>query len=141
MKREIKFRTWDEVKKEMAEYDFLFTNDVENFCKADWNLKDLMQFTGLKDKNGKEIYEGDLLLIPDEYTEVTLDDGTGPIESWPHIAEVVFQDGSFGINITDSADDYKKGFYSPQYTEHWIGDTFSEFEIIGNIYDNPEPPK
>jgi uncharacterized phage protein (TIGR01671 family) len=71
---------------------------------------ELMQFTGLHDKNGKEIYEGDILKTP--YNN----------------AEVKFKDGQFGILKNNSR--YGRDFTS----------CMSNFEIIGNIYENPELP-
>lgn len=77
---------------------------------------ELMQYTGLKDKNGKEIYEGDIVrLTPNRGVE---DDKivTGPVVMGKH-GVYVGNDGwqNYGIHT------------------HWI-----ETEIIGNIYENPE---
>jgi len=55
--REIKFRVWDE---EMKIMTFVPDKNAEAFCLK-LPLKNVMQYTGLHDKNGKEIYEGDLI--------------------------------------------------------------------------------
>jgi uncharacterized phage protein (TIGR01671 family) len=76
----------------------------------------LMQYTGLKDKNGKEIYEGDLLrcVFDDE------DEDNTP-------SEVVFARGAFFIG------------YEPNMICLTVGECEAdELEVIGNIYENPE---
>ncbi len=113
--REIKFRAWDKIEKRMFVPDGIdqsadgayvieferplhTLNKIVRFCGS----VILMQFTGLKDKNGKEIYEGDMVRH----------DGRIPLDE-----EVTF-DGA--------------AFY-PVYSapsQHW--------EVIGNIYENPE---
>lgn len=72
----------------------------------------LMQSTGLKDKNGVEIFEGDIVRWHDVVT-------------WDY--SVTFKDGVFCIS-----DDPSSNFY------HLKEDINGKFEVIGNIYENPE---
>jgi hypothetical protein len=124
--REIKFRAWDKTQRKMVEVgqitwanatdksymslryftnrddDILFCNDVE-----------LMQYTGLKDKNGKEIYEGDVLHC----------DGF-----WNLYAVWDEENARFAFLCTDWV--VTQG--------HPIQPNISSYCIIGNIYENPE---
>lgn len=58
MSREIKFRVWDHHKDKMYDWEYISTNWVMSTLSSDRDT--VMQFTGLKDKAGREIYEGDL---------------------------------------------------------------------------------
>ena len=86
MKREIKFRVWDDSPKKdgysglMISHEYAMQSSyLENALNGKHHL---MQFTGLKDKNGKEIYEGDVV-----YFEYNLIDKV----------KVIFHDGKYNI--------------------------------------------
>jgi hypothetical protein len=65
--REIKFRVYDHDKKQMLlpGKDIIILSN--NGVTADTETWSIMQFTGLKDKNGKEVFEGDILSDEDEF--------------------------------------------------------------------------
>ena len=103
--REIKFRVFD--RNSEMKYDVWPIGDtVYNPNGGFWlhNVQAVMQYTGLKDKNGKEIYEGDVLIYYDEYCVMD------------------FRYGSFGVTTRDGS--------RIIYNSGW--------EIVGNIYQNPE---
>lgn len=115
--REIKFRAWDTYKKIWIEYKihegivfFLDKSTGVWVGKYDKRYKefDLMQYTGLKDMKGKEIYEGDILFetFREEYFKV------------------VFENGSFRAEVDEYSLD--------------LEDYAHICEVVGNIYENPE---
>jgi uncharacterized phage protein (TIGR01671 family) len=108
--REIKFRAWDKLLNEMTLHDSFFELQRWNRTPEELNSFELMQYTGLKDKNDVEIYEGDIVSI----------DGTG--ESW----EVIFSNGCFDI-LTASGKNQQR-----LKIANFI------VEIIGNIHQSPE---
>ena len=87
--------------------------------------KTVGQYTGLTAKNGKKVFEGDIVqAIQAEYDE---DKEQQPIV-FEVIGEMIFEDGCFGLRAKHFVD-----FYAPMWQEDNV-----ELEIIGNIYDNPE---
>ena len=75
--RDIKFRAWDIQEKSMIDADsFYFSDEFEPFIDSSNRAQigfEVMQYTGLKDNNGQEIYEGDIVLWEDKYIKVIYD--------------------------------------------------------------------
>lgn len=123
-KREYKFRAWD------SKINKMFYSDDCFFCLENGNLLErdgengfdndsqiVMQLTGVKDANGKEIYEDDILIyelnIPSLYLIVKWDNDTG------------------GFFLYDQESLEKDTYWNDLY----FG---KECEVLGNIYENPE---
>jgi uncharacterized phage protein (TIGR01671 family) len=122
MKREVKIKGWHKILKEFVPVHKYVSIDQHGIIGNDY--VDVLLFTGLKDKNSKEICEGDILKM--EY---------GNYQVIYHL--YLGWDGSGSIH---------PGFYLARYNEkideelleldYHLG--FDESEIIGNIYENPE---
>jgi uncharacterized phage protein (TIGR01671 family) len=140
--REIKFRAWDKKAKVMVmdiqrAYDGMNVGDYDSDMSAsiypttfesfldNENIK-VMQFTGLKDKNGKEIYEGDII-------EATYIHGAVQCEGeWiaALASKLVAKEFKERFTVKDIRDPIKTSF--------GIMRVPGKLEIIGNIYENPE---
>ena len=110
--REIKFRTYEDG----VMLSSTFTESV--MALRGWKQHEnyiLMQYTGLKDKNGKEVYEGDILKNPNDSF------GRNSLVSW------------------SGAGFWSEPIHPPlrQFGRHLVQDDVSTWEVIGNIYENP----
>jgi len=126
--REIKFKVWDTQEKEFlitpkvefVHHEKSWGNEFYLEIAEDWDSEDydpmryiFLQSTGLKDKNGKEIYEGDVVKL----------------DSWnPSNMQIVFLEGAFCL--ANNAGEYVGDIH---YIHH-AG--IEQAEVIGNIYEN-----
>lgn len=139
--REIKFRAWDIKNKFMERpQSWLLITQIGSVYMSGPMLTPrpapidqyiLMQFTGLKDKNGKEIYEGDIIIAQDDY-------GNFPQE-YNEEKGKYFNVGEYEVYW----DEHSAGFslranrQTPELDEGFYWEILT-VEIIGNIYENPE---
>lgn len=147
--RPIKFRAWDKVGKQMfyryprrweemtSKETSLMTMDLEALAisldgdlymldecgRYDYPKRDefeLMQFTGLLDKNGKEIYEGDIV-----------QDKEASMKGVDEFGEIVFIDGKFQLKSPCFPASLGFNYFD-------LVNCIDHFEVIGNIYESPE---
>lgn len=133
--REIKFRAWFPDKQEMklvamqnvyeGNKTYLYLSPIP---MSDYEPIELMQYTGLKDKNGKGIYEGDVVRLVD-------------MPASPHqettVSEVFFCNGGFYFKSPFSEEHMALQFITipSPFANGYVP---LECEVIGNIYENPE---
>lgn len=138
-----KFRAWDTTNKEMFKDTFAITESGQVvvvdqssvFVSPDYVFVDhlvVMQSTGFKDKNGKEIFEGDILETQEirmvvkfgsyKYIESSQSNG--------HSLGVVYDGLGFYVECINAADPDRISPFEPE--------TLKESVVIGNRFENPE---
>lgn len=121
-----RFRAWDKEFKEMVQVDALVFDEQiikatyknGNVVKEDLKNYVLMQSTGLTDKNGKEIFEGDILSIETDKENVKVE------VSW---------DSKHALFVFES-----KKYNAKEALGELFEDNPYPFKIIGNVWEDPE---
>lgn len=123
--REIKFRAWDKNEKNMiSDPLFIYSWGIAYTATKEWEYEfspgryassfEWMQYTWLKDKNGKEIYEGDILRITTTFHSYNL------AIKWNN------EHANFCFDTSEPENYW------------WLDERSSNSEIVGNIYETPE---
>lgn len=128
----LKYRAWDSVKKKFVEHFFITDNGL--ICNMERPTSGynspipvekseliLMQSTGLHDKNGKEIFDGDIVTDGDVTSDIKYHQTLG-----------FYMIGKYGFSVP-----FGQGV-DVEYFEEFADHVSKTFEVVGNIYENPE---
>lgn len=114
---EIKFRMWDAIEKQFMNHSRVIETRILDLERNGQERFIYQQYTGLEDNNGNEIYEGDILRIDCNFEHRK------------------------GI-VVDKVDYWNCSFSTSEWLFHELIDNDEKgkqkFEVIGNIYENPE---
>ena len=140
MNREIKFRAWDKIDKKIRKVTCLNFFDemiyMDETLDGNYRIRreeevELMQFTGLTDKNGKEIYEGDVLKVKDERSSTN---EKGELYYDYKNAKVVWYFDGYKAELANGEIWDNKCSY-----EDFSNDVdWEKTEVIGNQFESPE---
>ena len=146
MIRDIKFRAWIKEQKQMVEvielnfHQATIASIYDDYASGEqeWDLEDfknveLMQYVGLKDKNGTEIYEGDIVMIMNKEDIYSVNYGEFGV---PNVDLEVYQDLAVGFFIKPEHD--LKNVIPFSLTIPLNTSYSKDVMVIGNIYENPE---
>lgn len=136
-----KYRAWNSETKEIEVFKtYEEISELFLALSADDGFYSIMQSTGLKDKNGQEIFEGDVLKFNDEWSEYCHEGYVdGSVEGVNYV-EVVKGEACFEFGKTRYPE---SSLFIHMEDEHLsfaelVNDKDFEFEIIGNVYENQE---
>lgn len=158
MKREVKFRgksiqngkwLYGNIQIPEAPYDEYFMWD--NGWQMQVDVNTVGQYTGLIDKNGKKIFEGDILRVSeydnllmrefndetDDFGMFTLEELTGELQQ-SYTSPVTWEDGTFCISTKGDWLHHNDMFLAVLFGDMKRSNPIFIFEVIGNIHDNPE---
>lgn len=142
-----KFRAWDKWRDRMSVVDRIYIDTkgvrlYDDFGEywRDFNDIELMQSTGLHDKNGKEIFEGDILKFNDEWSDYCYEGYVDGSTEGINFVEIERETTCFTFGKFQTSDSSLLYFMRDEYLsfKDLITDKEFEFEIVGNIYENPE---
>lgn len=125
MHRPLKFRAWDKKYKEMVDC-MKWSGPFDEGWPFNDDQYEFEQFTGLTDKNGKEIYEGDIVrAIKEGYTDINGEFHSGK-ELWTYIVEI----DPACVVLKHWKSEIKYPVLTTQYTDQMM--------VIGNIHQSPD---